>query len=147
MSAFAGKSVAAFLVALACATSAVAAPPADVWSQDVDAAWAEAKKSGHPLVLFITTDRCFFCDKMSKETCKNPAVMKELADGFVPVMVHTRTNLELVRRLGVQAFPTTVIVSKDAKIIAAMPGFLNVTQMRESLRVARVSHVEPAPRQ
>lgn len=138
-----GKFVAALVVVCALGTLASAAPPSDVWFQDVDAAWAKAKDSGKPLVLFFTTEGCFFCDKMSKETCKNPAVMKELADGFVPVVVHTKKNMELVQRLGVQAFPTTVIVSKDAKIIAAMPGFLNVAQMRETLRVAKV---ETSPR-
>jgi protein disulfide-isomerase len=88
-------------------------------------------------VLFITTDGCLFCDKMLKETFKNDAVSKELAEGFVPVVVHTRKNLDLVQRLGVSAFPTTVVVSKDAKILAAMPGYRNAVQMRDSLRVAR----------
>jgi thioredoxin-related protein len=138
-----GKFIAALVVVCACGAVACAAPPSDVWFNDVDAAWTKAKESGKPLVLFFTTDGCFFCDKMSKETCKNETVMKELADGFVPVVVHTKKNLALVQRLGVQAFPTTVIVSKDAKIIAAMPGFLNVAQMRETLRVAKV---ETTPR-
>jgi protein disulfide-isomerase len=137
MEKFWGKFFAAMLLVLACRAAAMAAPPTDVWSQDVDAAWEQAKESGKPLVLFFTTDGCFFCDKMSKETFKNENVAKELADGFVPVVVHTRKNLDLVRRLGVQAFPTTLIVSKDAKILAAMPGYLNVAQMRETLRVAR----------
>jgi protein disulfide-isomerase len=136
MERFAGKMIAALAVMMTCA-AVCAAPPNDVWYQDVDAAWAKAKESSRPLVLFITTDGCFACDKMSKETCKNETVVKELSEGFVPVVVHTRKNMELVRRLGVQAFPTTVIISKDAKIIAAMPGYLNVAQMRETLRVAR----------
>lgn len=143
MTKFAGKFCAALFVVCLSNTWLCAAQPSNLWQSDVDAAWKQAKESGRPLVMFITTDGCFFCDKMQKETFKDAVVAKELENGFVPVAVHARKNLALVQRMGIGAFPTTVIISKDAKIIAAMPGFVSGVQMRESLRVARV---ETTPR-
>ncbi len=142
----AGKFFAALVVVATSIALASTASAADVWETDVDAAWTKATASGRPLVLFITTDGCFFCDKMAQETCRNATVVKDLTDGFVPVIVHAKKNAELVRRMGVQAFPTTVIVSKEAKVMAVMPGYMSVAQMRETLRIARVASAETVNR-
>lgn len=91
----------------------------------VDAAWQASQKSQRPMLLFIHSDNCRFCVKMEKETYSHPEISRALAATAESVSVKKEHNLELIKRLKIRAYPTTVIVSPVGKEITRVEGFLD----------------------
>ncbi|QDU98289.1 thioredoxin family protein [Lignipirellula cremea] len=98
--------------------------PAANWHSDVDAAFRLSKATGRPLVLFFTADKCSYCMLMKRQTLTNPQVQTALERSFVPVYVHVGKNELLTEKLGIRSFPTTLIVSPQAKIQDVINGYL-----------------------
>lgn len=122
----------------ACTPAAFAAHPAgDMWQRDLNVAWKKMQTTGRPMVLFITMDACYYCDKMLAETYANRAVVSDLNAGFVPAVAHSAEHPRLVARLGVESFPTTVIIGADSKVIDSIAGFVEADQFRRHLQAAQ----------
>ena len=41
---------------------------------DVDLAWKATQQKGQPMLVFVTSDHCLFCNKMKHDTYLHPAV-------------------------------------------------------------------------
>lgn len=91
----------------------------------IDAAWQAAQKSQLPLLLFVHSDNCRFCVKMEKETYSHPKIAAAVNASSESVSLRKEQNLELVKRLQVRAYPTTIVVSPSGKEIGRIEGFLN----------------------
>lgn len=139
-------SVLAILMAACGVTTLSAATPADgIWQRDLASAWKISQQTGRPLVLFVTMDGCYFCDKMALETYRDPTVRRELSARFVPAVVDSDRYPALVRKLNVEVFPTTVIISPQARVLESFPGYVDAGKFRNRLRnvdANRVSQVQ-----
>lgn len=136
------KIVAAALVAAACVSGLAAAEESQedvVWHGDLKAAWKVAKASGDPMLLYVTMQNCRFCNKMAEETLIDERVTAQIAEGFVPVKVQREAEMELVKKLGVRAYPTTIIVLPNGKVYASAKGYVTPERFARSLRTARES--------
>lgn len=94
------------------------------WNSDVDVAWRAAVQQDRPVLLFVTRANCRYCVEMKKKTMRDPAVAAQIEQGFVPVAVDAAKIAELVKQLGVTAYPTTLIISPKAEIVDRMQGYL-----------------------
>ena len=72
---------------------------------DVDHAWAAVQQSQRPLLLFVSTNNCYFCDKMEAETYIHPQIQASLQTLFVTAKIKKEQNPQLVEQLGVRASP------------------------------------------
>lgn len=93
--------------------------------RSVDQAWQAAQQSKRPLLLFIHSDNCRFCVKMERETLAHPKIARALAASAETVSVRKEDNAELVERLKIRAYPTTVIIAPDGKEAGRVEGFLD----------------------
>ena len=100
----------------------------------VEQAWQTASAAHRPLVVMFTADGCPHCDRMLAETYANPAVRKLLAARSETALAHDSKYRALAGRLGVRAYPTTIVVSGEGKIVDAVEGFVEPAAF-----VARVS--------
>jgi len=103
------------------------------WQTDVNVAFKQSQATGKPLMLFFTADHCRYCVIMKQQTLDHPQVKSAIDQAFIPVLVHEKDNEVFCEKLGVKAFPTTMIVSPQAKILAIIGGYVKPADLRARL--------------
>lgn len=103
------------------------------WNQDVRTAWQTSLELQRPLLVFITMDDCMYCQKMKKTTLQDRQVVSDLKSEFVSVAVNVKDQPELVKRLLVKSYPTTVIILNNGDVIDSIAGYQSAKQLHERL--------------
>lgn len=105
-----------------------------VWHEDFQKGWSVARKTGLPMVIFITSKRCHFCDAMKRNTWCDGAVLKNVKEKFVAIRLTPERNSETLKRIDVPAFPTTLIGHPDGRIVGHRVGFQPPAAMKTFLQ-------------
>lgn len=106
------------------------------WIDSSAEALAEARRTGKPILAYVTSDHCGYCRKMERETWGQPAVGRLVTEGFVPMRLHAGKNSAEVAALRVRAYPTTVLITPEGRAFAGRAGFLKPLELTELLRPA-----------
>lgn len=121
---------------LALASVAFAADDTPAWKTDYDAALAEAKSSGKPvLVDFTGSDWCGWCIKLDEETFEKEAFKEFAAKNLVLLELDfpnkkeqseevKKRNQELAQKYKVGGFPTLLLLDSEGNEIARQVGYL-----------------------
>jgi thioredoxin-like negative regulator of GroEL len=114
------------------------------WRSDYNAARREAQEKGKPLVIDFGTEHCFWCKRLDATTFRDPAVVKTMNDGFIPLRVDAEKEATLANLLHIQSYPTIVIGAPDGKILMTREGYLEADRFLEQLQrvLAVVSNPE-----
>lgn len=91
---------------------------------NVDAAWQAAQDSRRPVLVFVSAADCFYCRKMYKETLSRPEIARANNQRFETAFVNKEDQPEVVEKLGIKAFPTTLVVNPDGTLRTALRGFV-----------------------
>lgn len=110
--------------------------PAVLWHDDFASGWKAARKTGRPMVIFITSQRCHYCDAMKRETWCNGTVLEKMKEKFVAIRLTPDRNSKTLERIDVPAFPTTLIGHPDGHIISHRVGFQPPVEMQRFLETA-----------
>src|SRR5688500_1510426 len=98
--------VAFALTMLVVAVVRVSSPPERVkWRDDFDAAQAEARSSGKPMLAYFTAEWCPPCHELKSTTWADAGVEQALA-AYVPVRIDVDVNTDVAMRYGPRAMPT-----------------------------------------
>jgi thioredoxin-related protein len=125
------------LVAMVASVTANAGEPRGKnWHQSWKSAWQASQAEGRPILMFVTMDGCYYCEKMRRETYANSQVLDDLRRNFVLVSIDSTRNPKTVSKLNLHRFPTTLIVSRDAKVIDSMSGYAGPEQLRSWLKAS-----------
>lgn len=108
--------------------------PAIEWIDEPEVALTAARKSGKPVLAYVTSTHCGYCRKMERETWSEPAVVQLIQRSFVPLRLQADKYPDEVAALRVRAYPTTVLITADGKAFAGKQGFLEPTEVAELLR-------------
>ncbi|WP_115045308.1 thioredoxin family protein [Xanthomonas arboricola] len=120
-------------------TGAASAASAGIaWREgDVEAAFAEAKKSGKPLMLYWGAAWCPPCNRLQATLFKDPAFIA-LTRNFV--VVHLNADLADAQKWGdhysVKAYPTIIVLRPDRSQITRLAGYGDNARLADALRVA-----------
>ena len=106
------------------------------WSTDHQRAWRAAQQEHRPLLLYVSSENCVYCRKMVHETLSDQKVAAEIQRHFVPVNVVAEDNRQLVRKLRIKAYPTTVIISPRSVVLDYIPGYIGPDELRTRLAAA-----------
>lgn len=102
------------------------------WRTDLGQATAEVARSRQPLLLFFESRSCGPCRRMLLETFADASVAMAVNNGFVPVLVEGDRQPALTARLGVDAFPTVMVVRGD-RVEQRLVGFRSPAELQPTL--------------
>jgi thioredoxin-related protein len=117
-------------------TTNAAEPPGTNWHRDCTSAFAESQAQGRPILFFVTMDNCYYCEKMCRETYSDNRLLEDIERDYVLATIDPKRCPQLVRKLNVRAYPTTVIVGPDETVIDSMTGFVRPDELRMRLKAA-----------
>ena len=103
------------------------------WHRNLRDAAAQSEKSGKPILLQFTASWCGYCHKMLRETFTEKEIAAQINKCFVPVVLDADDNEAVVDAVGVEAFPTTVIISPELDVIGRIQGFYQAPQFAQKL--------------
>jgi thioredoxin-related protein len=110
------------------------------WRPDAYAAWKASQTSGRPIVYYVTSPHCPYCDLMERDTLADPAVRAMLRKSFEPARVFVDRQPALAQGLRVQAYPTTVVVNSRNRIVESIEGYVPPREFeRRLIEVAQVN--------
>lgn len=112
------------------------------WKKDYDAALKEGKTSGKYVVVHFGGPDCPACDKMDADTYRNAAVIEHSNKRFVNVSVHLDGPSALARQFGIEAIPTTFLVTADGERVRKWEGYVGPEDYRKGLDRAVAAHQE-----
>lgn len=117
------------------AASGVHLPPGIAWQQgDVDAAFALAKSSNKPLLLYWGAVWCPPCNQV-KATIFSRQAFKDRSSFFVPVYLDgdTESAQKLGERFKVSGYPTMILFTPDGTEITRLPGEVDIDRYMQAL--------------
>lgn len=107
---------------------------------------ADAAKAGKRLMLYFWLEGCPYCERMTRVTFRDPAVLERLKRGFVPVGVNVRgdrdigwtdgallTEKQLAAALKVRGTPTMVFLDAKGAIALRLIGYLEPADFARAL--------------
>ena len=113
------------------------------WRNDFRKATTEANRLKKPLLIEVTATWCTYCQKM-KYTYADSKIVSHVNHCFVPVAVDADANERLVKSLGVDGLPTTLIVSPRMKVLRRISGYQTPAQLgRQLQQVCQAGHTTP----
>ena len=112
------------------------------WQTDLKQAVHEAGRAQKPLLVEFTASWCGYCRKMKQTTFADERIARHVNGCFVPVSVDADQNGRLMRSVGVEALPTTVILSHDLRVVRRIAGYQTAAQLEQHLGAICV-HEEP----
>ncbi len=111
------------------AAPAVEDPP---WRQDLAQALSDAHE--RPLALLFSTEDCVWCKRMIAESSASAAVRQALTQ-VVGVIVNAEEHPALVAQLGIESYPSLVLVNRKRELVRALAGYLPEADLATALKV------------
>jgi thioredoxin 1 len=108
------------------------------WSST--ATLAEAKQSatevGKPIFINLSAVWCGYCKKMKKNIYTDAAVAQAMNAGYILSALdgEKSEDAELVSKLGINGFPTLLILDAQGSVLKRNTGYLNTKQLLNFLK-------------
>ncbi len=107
----------------------VAAPASTIaWRSDLDAALAEARRTGRPVLVDFSASWCPPCIAMKHEVWPDPAIERAVSGSYVPLLVDVDRNAAVSDRFAIESIPTVLVLDGQGQVVRRA-GFLPVSGM------------------
>jgi thiol:disulfide interchange protein len=110
------------------------------WTASPQRAVDAAQRSGRMIVVTVGADWCHYCKKMERDVWQQHHIASLVGESFIPLKLTNEQHAELIGRLQVQAFPTTLVFSPDRKLVARIDGYVDAASMQATLQRLRTTH-------
>lgn len=97
---------------------------------------AQARQTGKPAMLFVTTTWCGWCKKLAKESFRDGEIRSLLTKHFVCVIVDGDRETVAKRKYGVRGYPHVIFVTPDGNKLGECRGYVPADQFRRIVRGA-----------
>lgn len=107
---------------------------------------ADAARDGKRLMLYFWLTGCPYCERMTNDTLRDPAVVERLKRGFVPVGVNVRGDREIVwtdgaslsekqlsAALKVRGTPTILFLDAKGEVALRLVGYVAAGEFARAL--------------
>ena len=89
-----------------------------------DDGMARSKFEKKKVFIHFTSDFCYYCGVMDKETFKDPVIISSLNDNFISIKVDSDRETKTSSHYRVRALPYTIFIAENGRIIARRPGYI-----------------------
>jgi len=103
------------------------------WRTSYADAAKEAVAANKPILIEITAVWCSACRQMQQLTFSNRRIMEQVDAAYIPLVIDADKHSDLVTELQITAFPTTLVVAPDLKIIKRFTGFQSASTLQPEL--------------
>lgn len=117
---------------LACVIAVHAVDEAPAWRSDFDVAVQES--AGKPLAILVSNKGCVWCHRMLAESDQSPEVRQALKQ-MVGVVMQAEEHPAVIARLGIEAYPTLVLVNRKQELVRIVSGYQPAADLATALRV------------
>jgi thiol:disulfide interchange protein len=118
------------------ADSASADPQPLVWSRDLKASLAQAKKDNKFVLADIYTEWCGYCKLLDRNTFSNPSMVSYLQSQFLVVKLNAEDNKEgtkVANERDVSGYPTALVFNPDGKMVGRIVGYKDAKGYQDAL--------------
>jgi thioredoxin-related protein len=88
------------------------------------------------VLVFATMQGCQFCEKMYHESYADKKLAGELNRDFIPVRLSAEDSEDLLERMNVEVYPTTIIYSPKGKLLGKIEGYEAKSVLRRTMQGA-----------
>jgi thioredoxin 1 len=103
------------------------------WSSTATLADAKqsATEAGKPIFVDLSAVWCGYCKKMKKNVYTDAAVAQAMNAGYIPLALDGEKSegAELVSKLGINGFPTLLILDAQGNALKKNTGYLDAEQL------------------
>jgi len=110
-------------------------------------AWKAAQKSNRPILIFVSMPSCAHCVKMLDQTYHQPEVEQVVRGSFETLYVGRHSHAQLVSKLQIKWYPTTLLVSPNNKVLDKIAGYVDAKSFGRRLRTGVAAMKNPAQTQ
>lgn len=103
------------------------------WLRSAEQAAAEAAQTGKPILVYVRSANCHYCDLMQTNVWQDAATVETVMRDFVPLKLTREENAEAVKVLQIKGFPSTVIFAADRRYVDRLDGYLEPQQFRAAV--------------
>lgn len=103
------------------------------WLRSAEQAAAEAAQAGKPILVYVRSANCHYCDLMQTNVWQDQATADVVNREFVPLKLTREDNPEAVKVLQIKGFPSTVIFSADRQYVDRLDGYVEPQQFRAAV--------------
>lgn len=112
------------------------------WRTSYKQACEEAGRRKRPILVKITASWCGPCRQMQQLTFTDERLRRRLRKDFVLLELDADENPDLITGFHVEAFPTTLVVSPELKVVSRMTGFKSAGDLMSSLELVKRSPLD-----
>ena len=112
------------------------------WRKNYKQACEEARRRKRPILVKITASWCGPCRQMQQLTFTDERLRRRLRRDFVLLELDADENSDLMSGFHVEAYPTTLVVSPELKVLSRMTGFKSAGDMISSLELVKQSPLD-----
>ncbi|MCG8449286.1 MAG: thioredoxin family protein [Pirellulales bacterium] len=98
------------------------------------AAWKAAQKTNRPILVYVCMPNCPHCTKMVEQTYELPHVGQLVSGSFETIHASRFTHANLVKKLKIKWYPTTVLVGPNNKVLDMIEGYVDAKSFRKRLQ-------------
>lgn len=119
-------------------THAFGKPDVIAWSDSMSQTLSSARNLNRPVLIYVKSANCGWCRKMERSTWSDPAVVRAVTQGFVPLKVDGEQNLAWLDKLEITGFPAVVVLTASGEVLLHLEGYQSPKDLLH--RLERVAH-------
>jgi uncharacterized protein YyaL (SSP411 family) len=116
------------------------------WLRSAEQASALATQTGKPILVYVRSASCHYCDLMQTNVWQNPGAAAVVMRDFIPLKLTREENPEAIEVLKIKGYPATIIFSPDRQYVERVDGYVEVEKFLSVVNKIRLaSHPSSAP--
>ena len=113
------------------ASNRQAIPEADgeiPWLRSATEAAQLSQATGKPILVYIRSQNCHYCDLLQKNTWQDPATRSRVVREMIPLKLTLEENKQAIEAMQVKGFPSVIIFSSDRQFLGRIDGYVSPQQ-------------------
>ncbi|GAB5404945.1 MAG: hypothetical protein Aurels2KO_31760 [Aureliella sp.] len=94
------------------------------WLKSAEQAALQAEKTGKPILVYVRSESCHYCDKLQHDVWEFPQAASYVAKKYIPLKLSKELNPAAVESLKIKGYPTTLVFSPQREFVAKVEGYM-----------------------